>query len=278
MERSPGNDEAIVERERGKIMSQHVQTYIITTGRTDIHVEEAVGCSTMEAYIARPQAPGNYAGVIVGSELFGVTPYIRSVVERIAQLGYVVLAPDFYHRSAPGIELEATDEGRKHGFALLQQLTREQAIHDVQGAMTYLRNTAACQSIGMMGLSVGGHIAYLAATQLDLKATIAFYPGWLTTQDIPLSQPVPTLALTAGIAKHDGYLLLLSGEQDHLIPAEQRAAIAQELQAHGIRHEIVTYPDTPHRFLYEEGESYRPLAAKDAWRRVSTVFAAELHA
>jgi len=117
-----------------------------------------------------------------------------------------------------------------------------------------------------LGLRFGGHIAYLAATQCDLKATVAFYPGWLTAQDIPLSRPTPTLSLTPGIAEHNGYLLFLVGEQDSLISAEQREAIARELRAAHVRHELVTYPNTPHRFFYEEGESYRQVAADDAWR------------
>lgn len=257
-------------------MPQDIETHFITTGYVTIMVDEESGSSAMGAYMARPKAPGSYPGVIVGFELFGLTSYIRSVVDRIAQLGYVALAPDFYHRSAPGIELEATAEGRARGFELLHQLTRQQAINDVQAAMTYVRNEAKSSKIGMVGLSVGGHIAFLAATQCDLKATAAFYPGWLPTQDIPLSRPTPTLSLTPGIAEHNGYLLFLVGEQDSLIPAEQREAIARELRATNVRHELVTYPDTPHRFFNKEGESYRQSAADDAWRRVCEVFATEL--
>lgn len=259
----------------GIFMSQSHQIPAVTTGYVDITVDERSGSSTMSAYMARPHILGSYPGVIVGSELFGVTSYIRNVVDRIARLGYVALAPDFYHRSSPGIELEANAEGRTRGFELLHQLTRQQAIDDVCAAMIYLRNTGSSK-IGMLGLSVGGHIAYLAATQLDLKATVAFYPGWLTTEDIPLSRPAPTLSLTSGIAEHDGYLLLLVGEQDGLIPASQREAIATELLAAKVRHELVTYPDTPHRFFCEEGESYRQFAANDAWNRVRKVFATEL--
>jgi carboxymethylenebutenolidase len=257
-------------------MSQDTGTYLITTEYRDITVDEESGASTMGAYMARPQAPGNYPGVIVGCELFGVTSYIRGIVDRIAQLGYIALAPDFYHRSSPGIELEATAGGRARGFELLHQFTRQQAINDVRAAMTYVRDEWKSSKIGMVGLSVGGHIAYLAATQFDLKATVAFYPGWLTTQDIPLSRPTPTLSLTPGIAEHDGYLLFLVGEQDSLISAGQREEIARELKTARVRHELVIYPDTPHRFFCAEGESYRQIAADDAWRRVREVLASEL--
>src|SRR5437879_1419620 len=169
-------------------MPQATETHSITTGYVDIIVDEGSSSSTMDAYMARPQASGSYPGVIVGFELFGVTSYIRQMVDRIAQLGYVALSPDFYHRSSPGIELEATAEGRARGFELLHQFTRQHAISDVHAVMTYLREEEKCSKIGIIGFSVGGHIAYLAATQFDIKATVAFYPGWLTTQDIPLSR------------------------------------------------------------------------------------------
>jgi carboxymethylenebutenolidase len=214
--------------------------------------------------------------VIVAFELFGLTGHIRNMVERIAQLGYVVIAPDFYHRTAPGIELEATADGRARGFQLLHQLTRQQAINDVRAAITHLCETMECSQIGMVGFSVGGHIAYLAASQFDLKATVVFYPGWLSVQDIPLSQPTPTLALTPGIAQHDGYLLFFVGAHDTLIPAPQRETIAAALQAANVRHEIVTYPDAPHGFFCDERNSFHPVSADDAWQRIRELFAAEL--
>lgn len=257
-------------------MPKDTETHRITTEHIAIPVDENPGSSTMDAYIARPAAPGNYPGVIVGFELFGLTKHIRTIVERLAQLGYVVIAPDFYHRTSPGIELEATADGRARGFELLHQLTRKQAMSDVRTAMTHLRDEKHSSTIGMVGFSVGGHIAYLAATQCDLKATVVFYPGWLTAQDIPLSRPTPTLALTPGIAEHDGYLLFLVGERDILIPAEQRETIANELLAANVRHEVVTYSDAPHGFFCDERDSFHQVSANDAWHRIRELFAAEL--
>jgi carboxymethylenebutenolidase len=128
----------------------------------------------------------------------------------------------------------------------------------------------------MVGFSLGGHIAYLAATGLDLAATAVLYGGWLPTTDIPLSRPEPTLDLTPGIAKHGGRVLVLVGDEDRLIPAEQRRLIAERLSEAGVRHELVVYPGTPHAFFFEEAETFRPGPAEDAWRRVTELLAAEL--
>lgn len=239
-------------------------------------VTDQSGSSAMGAYLARPAEAGNYPGVVVAFELFGLTEYIRSAVEHLAQFGYVVIAPDFHHRTAPGVELEGTEQGRARGFELLHQMTREQAVADVRATMSYLRDAWHCTDIGMVGFSAGGHLAYLAATQLDLKATVVFYAGWLTTQDIPLSRPTPTLELTPGIAQHNGYLLFLVGDQDMLISAEQREHIEQALEDAGVRHELVAYAGAPHAFLFEGRQSYHKDAADDAWKRIRELFATEL--
>ncbi|MET8054044.1 dienelactone hydrolase family protein [Streptosporangium sp. NPDC005286] len=60
---------------------------------------------------------------ILAHQLFGVTADIREVADRIAALGYVAVAPDFYHRAAPGVELPADDAGRERGVALMNTLT-----------------------------------------------------------------------------------------------------------------------------------------------------------
>ena len=96
----------------------------------------------MGAFVARKSsgpAAAPRAGVVVCHELFGVTMHVREVCERIAALGYVALAPDLYHRSAPGAELAHDDAGRDRGFESLRGLEREGAIADVRAAVEHLR-------------------------------------------------------------------------------------------------------------------------------------------
>jgi carboxymethylenebutenolidase len=83
---------------------------------------------------------------------------------------------------------------------LMKQLHRESVLEDVTTAMTFLRNDENCSGrIGIVGFSLGGHIAYLAATQLNLEAAASFYGGWVNG-GIPLSSPNPTVFLTEGMA------------------------------------------------------------------------------
>jgi carboxymethylenebutenolidase len=225
-------------------------------------------------YLAQPTTPGRRGAVLVGMEMFGVTAYVRDVADRIAALGYVAYAPDFYHRVAPGIELEADDAGRARGLELAGTLTRTDALADLRAAIDLLRaRDDATGAVAMLGMSFGGHIAYLAATQLDLATTVVLYGGWLTGTDIALSRPEPTLALTPGIAAP---LLFLVGDADHAVPAADHERIAAALEAAGVEHELVVYPDTPHGFFCDVRDTYRPAQAADAWARARRALASAL--
>ncbi len=250
----------------------------ITTEWIDIAVNDEDQMSMMDAYLARPAAPGTYPNVLVGFELFGVTAYVRGVAERLAGLGYNALVPDFYHRLGRHIELTEDAEGRSRGFELLAGIQRDGVRRDAQAAITYLTKEAGGSNrTAMLGLSVGGHIAYYVATQAPLAALIVCYPGWLTGTDIPLSQPEPTLTLTSRIAEIGTPVLFLVGDQDQLLPGEQRDQIARHLHDTGVHHELVVYPDTPHGFLCSERATYRPIAAEDAWTRMTTLLAEATH-
>ena len=137
-------------------------------------------------------------------------------------------------------------------------------------------DTGASGPVAMLGLSAGGHIAFSAATQVPLAAVALFYPGWLTAAGTALSRPDPLLALAPRIAALDTPVLVLLGEADHLYSADDRAAIAAALRDAGVRHEFVTYPDTPHGFFCDERDTYRPVPAADAWDRTLRLLRAEL--
>jgi carboxymethylenebutenolidase len=227
------------------------------------------GSNPMSGFLARPAHAEPIGSVIVGMELFGVTAHVRDVCDRLAGLGYVALAPDLYHRSAPGVELPADAYGRTRGFELLALLTREQALDDFRATASYLAMLGV-PLVGMVGLSVGGHVAYLAATQLELPATVVFYGGWIPTSEITLGQPIPTIAGTPGIT---GRILMLVGDEDPIVPREDRRQIREALTEAGVDHELIEYPGVGHGFLCDRRESFHPEAADDAWLRVTEFLA-----
>lgn len=225
--------------------------------------------SALPAYLASPATPAS-TGVIVAHELFSVNPEIKAVADDLARTGYLTIAPEFYHRSAPeGRWLARDDAGRKEGFEYLNQLKRQHAVDDVAASMRWLKGQGATAT-AMIGFSAGGHLAYLSACLLPLDATAVLYGGWLPTTDIPMSQPTPTLDLTGKIS---GRLLYLVGEDDFLITAGQRAEIRAALQAAGPQHELVSYPGVDHAFWWPGTPEFSQRARDDAWARVLALFA-----
>jgi carboxymethylenebutenolidase len=225
-----------------------------------------VAGEAMGGYLARPAHAAGAPAVIVAMELFGVSAHIRDVCDRLAALGFVALAPDLYHRSDPGVELAADDQGRSRGFELLGRLTRDQVLADVGATIAFL-GERALPFAGVVGLSVGGHVAYLAAGRLEIPATVVLYGGWIPTTDIAISRPEPTIAATATIT---GRLLMLVGTDDPVVPADHRLQVADALRDAGIKHELVEYPGVGHGFLCDRRDGYDRAAATDAWLRIAT--------
>ncbi len=58
----------------------------------------------MSAYVARPEAGRFHSGILVFQEAFGVNGHIRDVTDRFAREGYIAVAPELFHRTAPGFE------------------------------------------------------------------------------------------------------------------------------------------------------------------------------
>ena len=232
--------------------------------RVRIRVADADADREMGGYLACPTAPGPHPGVVVGMHLFGVDADVRAICDSLAALGIVALAPDLYYRAEPGVELAHDENGRSRGFELLDLMTRQKAVADVAATAEYLR-TLGCETVGALGLSVGGHVTYLAAAcGVDLDPVVVLYGGWLPTTQIRLSRPEPTLDLTPAIR---GRVLFLVGEEDHVVPAEHRRQIADALRAAGTQHQVVVYPGVGHAFLGVD-----PDASADTWRRVRSLF------
>ena len=63
----------------------------------------------MPAYEARPESPRG--GVVVVQEAFGVTSHIEDVARRLAEAGWLAVAPAFFHRQgAPVLGYDDLDK------------------------------------------------------------------------------------------------------------------------------------------------------------------------
>jgi len=238
------------------------------------YLSVAVDGQPMSAYLARPVDTTPRGTVLVGFEMFGLSRYVRGVTDRIAGLGYTAVAPDFYHRHGDRIDLPETTEGRAEGYRLLAALDRDEVTADASAVLDHLGEPSS--AAGMVGLSVGGHIAYALATRLPLAALGLFYPGWLTQAGTGLSRPEALLELTPKITAQGTPVLLLIGEHDQLYTPGELDQIAQRLAADQVEHEMVVYPGAPHGFFCQERDTYRADAADDAFARLTRLLARTL--
>ena len=240
---------------------------------TTENVSIEVGGATMGGYLARPAEGGERPAVIVWMEIFGVNGHIRDVTERVAREGYVALAPDFFHRTLPGIELGYDDEGFAEGMKGLGPLDVDEMIADQKAAIAHVRALEGVTGkVGVMGFCIGGHMTYLTACENDVAAAASFYGGGIAAPQGPGGK-ASTISRTPGIS---GRILCLFGGEDALIPKDQVDAIRAALGDAGIDHEVVVYAGADHGFHCDQRASYNEAASKDAWERVKTLFAQEL--
>ncbi len=249
----------------------------ISTQNIAINVHGAL--IPIKAYLAKPsETDKKFPAVIVVMELFGVNANIRDITNRIAELGYVAIAPDFYYRAELGYELPYGEEGRNKGFKLLHTLKRETVIKDLEVIIGYLKTKEnITERMGIVGFSMGGHIAYLAATQFDFAATACLYGGWITNTEIELSRPEPTVSLSKGIAEHNGKLVYFAGGLDTHITKDQLDLMETKLKEEQVRYELVEYPNCSHGFFCDQRPAdYNAKAHDDSWKRLKELFKEEL--
>lgn len=232
------------------------------------------GDEHMKAFISRPDDAALHPCMIIGMELFGLTDHIQDITQRVAKLGYVAIAPDFYHRTYHGDALQYTPEGRAIGLENLDMLSRQGTIEDIKAAIRFAKEKfSASDRTGMLGFSMGGHIAYFAATQLHFDATAILYGGWITSNGMALSKPEPLVNLTTGIKVHDGRIMFFSGGKDPHIPPADLIAIKTALTQADVPHEIVVYPNATHGFFCDaRPETFDQSARDSTWEKLRMFF------
>ena len=207
----------------------------------------------MAAYVARPEQGGPHPGLLVFQEAFGVNHHIRSVSERFAAEGYVVIAPELFHRTAPGFEGSYTDFPAV--MPHLQAMTTETAEMDIGSAHEWLRSNAQVKpnEISSVGFCMGGRVSFLANSVVPLRAVVSFYGGGIAPGLLDRASKVqaPSLLIWGGLDKH--------------ITPEHRKAVTDALSAQQKIYVNVEFSQADHGFFCDERASFEPRSARQAW-------------
>ena len=214
----------------------------------------------MRTYLVRPIGEGRYPGLVLYSEIFQVTGPIRRTAAMLASHGFVVAVPEIYHELEPAGTVLAYDEsGAARGNQHKITKTLSSYDGDARAALDYLKTSPYCTGkLGVVGICIGGHLAFRAAMQPDVQAAACFYATDIHKRG--LGQGTHDDSLDR-IGKITGELLMIWGRQDPHIPREGRALIYNALSdagAHFQWHEF----NAAHAFMRDEGPRYDPAAAR----------------
>jgi carboxymethylenebutenolidase len=224
----------------------------------------------MRAHVFRPAAPGKYPGVVLYSEIFQITGPIRRMAAMLAGHGYVVAVPEIYHELEPAGTVLAYDQaGADRGNAL--KIAKELSAYDddARAALDFLKTLDYCTGrLGVMGICIGGHLAFRAAMHADVLAAACFYATDIHKRGLGRGMHDNSLERADEIK---GELLHIWGRQDPHIPLEGRNLIKARLEDVGARftwHEV----KGAHAFMRDEGPRYDPALANQCLGLVFELF------
>jgi carboxymethylenebutenolidase len=213
----------------------------------------------MRALVMRPSAAGKYPGIVLYSKIFQITGPIRRTAALIAGHGYVVAVPEIYHELEPAGSVLAYDQaGAEKGNA--HKIAKEIASYDgdARATLDYLKSRQDCTGrLGVMGICIGGHLAFRAAMNPDVLAAVCFYATDIHKGSLGKGMNDNSLQ-RAGEIK--GELLHIWGRQDPHVPLEGRNGIKARLEEVGANYQWFEV-NGQHAFLRDEGPRYDPALA-----------------
>lgn len=213
------------------------------------------GQPKLRTYVVYPERKDKAPVVVVIQEVYGLTPWLRSVADRLAADGFIAIAPDYLSGMGPGGGGSDSIATRDETVKLTRALTPDEVVRRTRAAHEYgAKLDASNGKVATLGFCWGGgrSFAYAAATPPP-DAAVVYYGASPDSAQI--------LAVTAPVLGH-------YGEDDARINTTIPAAKAA-LEARGKFYEANIHPGAGHGFLRQldgrEGANLK--AAQQAWPR-----------
>jgi carboxymethylenebutenolidase len=185
-------------------------------------------------------------GLVVIQEIFGVNSHIRNVTDRLAQEGYVAVAPALFDRQQKDFQSGYTPDEVANARKFIANPDWDAMLSDTQGAIDELKGAGP---LGIIGFCMGGTVSFLAATRLNgLKAAVCYYGGAI----VKFADEKPKCPVQMHF-----------GAQDQGIPLSN----VETVRTKRPDAEIYIYDDAGHGFHCDERGAYHKPSADIAWGR-----------
>jgi carboxymethylenebutenolidase len=217
----------------------------MTAGDLAIKTSSIQYYGNVTGFLAEPQAPGSYPGVVLIHEWWGLNDQIKQSAQVLASHGYRVLAVDLYNGK---VATQPSDAQK-----LVGTVTPATSVPNMRAAANYLRSSGSA-SIGSYGWCFGGgQSLQLALSEEPLDAVVIYY-GQLVTEPQKLSSI-------------DAPVLGIFGAQDQSISVSQVQQFNASLSQADVEHDVIIYEGVGHAFANPSGMNYAPVQTADAWNR-----------
>jgi carboxymethylenebutenolidase len=210
----------------------------------------------IRSVVVSPVAEGPRPGILLYTDIFQLTESTLRTARRIASAGFVVCVPEIYPRGElAGRALEFDDAGKAAGQAGAAGTTTRQFDADRIAVLDFLERRAEVDQLFAVGFCIGGHLAFRAAFDQRIAATVCFYPTGLHNNALG-ADDADSLGRAGDIG---GRLMIVFGSQDPHVPAEARVRILSALYAAGLTDlELHVYASGEHAFMRDIGPRHDP--------------------
>jgi carboxymethylenebutenolidase len=227
--------------------------------------EERIRASGYEirSIMLRPEGDGPWPGVVLYTDIFQLTESTLRTARRLAAAGFVVCVPEIYpHGELAGVVLEFDDAGKRAGLAGAAATTAGQFDADRVAVLDHLQQHPDVTTLRAVGFCIGGHLAFRAAFDPRIAATVCFYPTGLHNGALGADTDAGSLGRADDI---HGRLMVIFGSQDPHVPPEARLAVVSALYDAGLTDlELHVYAGGEHAFMRDVGARYDPLLTDQA--------------
>ncbi len=211
----------------------------------------------IRSVVIRPAGDQHYPGVLFYTDIFQLTESTLRTARRLASAGFVVCAPEIYPRGElAGRALDFDDAGKQAGLAGAAATSTAQFDADRIAVLDHLAARSDTSDLFAVGFCIGGHLAFRAAMDQRVAATVCFYPTGLQNGGLGAGV-ADSLERAAGIR---GRLMIVFGSRDPHVPAEARMHIISTLYAAGLEDvELHVYAGGEHAFMRDIGARHDPV-------------------